>query len=230
MNGPSREAHPLTAASPRQANVSGSIPAATSREPMKPWDSRLARWLVRPLHHTAVTPNHLTTASLLSGLTAAALYASGERAAANWGGALYMLSALLDHADGEFARDAGKASAFGHMYDRLCDLVARSALFLGMALSTRAVLGGWAVLCGVAGAAALVGIFALRSDMAEHQVPGALDQPSGAGFDLGDVLYLIGPLTWLGWLPPFVLAAGLGTPVFCLWTARKRRMALAGAR
>jgi phosphatidylglycerophosphate synthase len=195
---------------------------------IKPWDSRLALWLVRPLRHTRITPNHLTTASLLAGLTAAALYASGERGLANWGGGLYVLSALLDHADGELAREAGKASAFGHTYDRLCDLVARSALFLGMALSVRGTLGAWAIACGVAGAASLVGIFAMRSEMAERQVPGALDQPSGAGFDLGDVLYLVAPLTWLDWLAPFVVAAGIGTPVFCWWTARLRRRSLAG--
>lgn len=193
---------------------------------MKPWDSRLALWCVRPLRHTRLTPNHLTTASLLLGLTAAALYASGSRGAANWGGALYILSALFDHADGELARVANKASAFGHMYDRQCDLVARSALFLGLALSVRDVLGPVALLCGVLAAASLVGIFTLRSDMADRRVPGALDQPSGGGFDLGDVLYLVAPLTWLGWLAPFVVAAGIGTPVFCWVTLRQRARAL----
>jgi phosphatidylglycerophosphate synthase len=204
--------------------MEGSLPGGTA---LKPWDSRVALWCVRPLRHTRITPNHLTTASLLTGLTAAGLYASGDTAAANWGGGLYVVSALLDHADGELAREANKASAFGHMYDRLCDLVTRSALFLGLALSVRASLGPWAILCGVLGAASLVGIFALRSDMAERRVPGALDQPSGAGFDLGDVLYLIAPLTWLGWLPPFVVGVGLGTPIFCWVTARQRQRSLA---
>lgn len=196
---------------------------------MKPWDSRLALWCVRPLRDSRVTPNHITTASLIAGLTAAACYASGEARAAHWGGFLYILSALLDHADGELARLAGKASEFGHMYDRLCDLVARSTLFLGLALSVRGTLGAWAIACGVAGAASLVGIFALRSDMAAREVPGALDQPSGGGFDLNDVLYLIAPLTWLGALAPFVVAAGIGTPVFWWWTARQRARSLPAA-
>lgn len=194
--------------------------------PMKPWDARLALWCVRPFRDTWLTPNHITTASLLAGLTAAALFAIGTSRAAAWAGAFYVLSALLDHADGELAREGNKASAFGHMYDRLCDLVARSALFLGLALNVRDVLGGWAIACGVAGAAALVGIFALRSEMAERHVPGALDQPSGGGFDLNDVLYLVAPLAWLGWLAPFVVAAGIGTPAFCLWTARQRARSL----
>ena len=65
--------------------------------------------------------------------------------------------------------------------------------------------------------------------MADRKVPGALDQPSFAGFDLGDVLYLIAPLTWLNWLAPFVFAAGIGTPIFCLWTARMRRRSMTTA-
>ncbi len=188
---------------------------------MKPWDSRLALWCVRPLRGTRVTPNHLTTASLIIGLTAAGLYAGGGERAANWGGALYILSALLDHADGELAREANKATAFGHMYDRLCDLVVRTTLFLGLALSVRPQLGWWALALGVSATVSLVGAFALRSEMAERGVPGALDQPSGGGFDLNDILYLIGPLTWLGWLIPFVIAAGIGTPVFWWLTARQ---------
>lgn len=190
---------------------------------IKPWDARVARWAILPLRDTRITPNHLTTASLLTGLMAAALYALGTAPGALWAGLCYILSALLDHADGELAREAHKASAFGHLYDRQCDLVARTALFLGLALHTRPVLGGLAIACGVAGAAALVVIFTLRSDMAERQVAGALDQPSAAGFDLGDVLYLIAPLGWLGWLAPFVVAAGIGAPLFALWTARTWR-------
>jgi phosphatidylglycerophosphate synthase len=192
----------------------------------KPWDARLALWLVRPFTRTRLTPNHLTTAALVTGLTAAALYASGMPAAADWAGGLYVLSALLDHADGELARAADKATPFGHAYDRLCDLVVRTALFLGMALSVRATLGVWAVVCGVLSATALVGIFALRSEMAERRVPRALDQPSAAGFDLGDVLYLVAPLTWLGWLAPFVVAAAIGAPLYCWHTARQRHDAL----
>jgi phosphatidylglycerophosphate synthase len=189
---------------------------------IKPWDSRLALWLVRPLRHTWVHPNHITTASLLAGLTAAALFASGSRAAANWAGTLSVLATLLDHADGELARLADKSSAFGHIYDRIADLVTRVTLFLSIGLGLRhGALGSWAVLCGVLSAASLVLIFALRSDMARREVPGALDQPSAAGFDLGDVLYVVGPLAWFGWLAPFIVGAGVGAPLFCWYTGRQ---------
>jgi archaetidylinositol phosphate synthase len=195
---------------------------------IKPWDSRVASWLVRPLRDTWVHPNHLTTLSLVTGFSAGALYATGDATAAAWGGALYVLSALLDPADGELARLTEKTTPFGGESDRLSDLVARVALFLGVGLNLRTgPLGGWAVVCGIAGATSLVVAFSLRSDMARHGVSGSLDQPSAAGFDLNDALYLVAPLTWFGWLAPFVVGVGLGTPLFCLATARMRRRALA---
>jgi phosphatidylglycerophosphate synthase len=190
----------------------------------KPWDARLASLLVRPLVKSPVHPNHLTTLSLLTGLVAAMLYGTADRSAANWGAALYVLTNLLDHADGELARLAAKTSVAGGFYDRVSDLVVRSSLFMGIGLGLRAgPLGAWAIVAGAMTAATLVIIFAVRAEQARHAGPVALDQPSAAGFDLGDVLYLIAPLTWLGWLEPFLIAAGIGAPVFCLWTTRLNR-------
>src|SRR5262245_12845075 len=189
----------------------------------KPWDARLAALLVRPLVRTRIHPNHVTALSLLTGLAAAALYGTGDRSAANWGAVLYLLANLLDHADGELARLAGKTSVAGGFFDRLTDLVVRSSLFMGMGLGLRrGPLGDWAIVAGVAAAAAFVVTFALRSELARLEVAGALDQPSGGGFDLGDALYLVAPLTWLGVLDPFLVAAGIGAPIFCIWTARRR--------
>src|SRR5262249_2642172 len=99
----------------------------------------------------------------------------------------------------------------------------RASLFMGMGLALRTgPLGHWAIVAGVAAAGAFVVTFALRTELARQEVAGALDQPSAAGFDLGDVLYLVAPLTWLGALDPFLLAAGVGAPVFCVWTAWHR--------
>ncbi len=52
-----------------------------------PWDQRLARALVRPLRHTRVTPNAITTVALAQGLLAAWLFALGG-SAAHWGALL----------------------------------------------------------------------------------------------------------------------------------------------
>jgi phosphatidylglycerophosphate synthase len=187
----------------------------------KPWDSRLAHRLVRPLRDTRITPNQITTVSLLCGLAAAWLYGTGS---ANVGALLYCLSALLDHADGELARLTGKTSAFGHTYDRVVDLVVKISLFAGMGFGLRhGVLGAGAPFLGVVAGASLVAIFLLRSELGRRRGNAALTQPGAAGFEIEDVLYLIAPITWLGWLQPFVIAAAIGAPLFALWTALQLR-------
>jgi archaetidylinositol phosphate synthase len=205
------------------AREAGEVHEADPGSTTRRWDARLASLLVRPLVRSPIHPNHLTTLSLLTGLVAAMLYGTADRSAANWGAALYVVTNFLDHADGELARLAAKSSVAGGFYDRVSDLVVRSSLFMGIGLGLRAgPLAAWAIVAGVMTAAALVIIFAVRTERARHEGPAALDQPSAAGFDLGDVLYLIAPLTWLGWLEPFLIAAGIGAPVFCLWTARQK--------
>ncbi len=46
----------------------------------------------------------------------------------------------------------------------------------------------------------------------------AVGYPGLAGFELEDGIYLLAPATWLGWLVPFVVAAGIGAMLYCLWT------------
>jgi len=188
---------------------------------MSPWDARLARLLILPLRHTRVHPNHLTTAGLATGLAAAACYARGAPAA-DLGGALFWLAALLDHADGELARLTGKTSGFGHAYDRAADLAVKLALFAGMGIGLRGgPLGTWAVVAGLAAGVALITIFTLRTALLRRIGPAALAQPGVAGFEIEDILYLIAPITWLGGLQRFVLAAGVGAPLFACWVARQ---------
>ena len=188
------------------------------------WDSRLARLVALPLCDTWVHPNHVTTAGLALGLGAAACYATGSSAAANFGAALYVGSVILDHVDGELARLSGKCSAIGQAYDRAVDLTVRLALFACMGIGLRhGGLGNLAVGLGLAAGIAFVVIFVLRGAMAKRRGWDALAQPRFAGFELEDILYVIAPVTWLGWLAPFVVAAGIGAPLFSLWVVRNYR-------
>ena len=184
----------------------------------EPWDQRLARALVRPLVATRVTPNHVTALSLLVGLAAAACYAAGG-AAAHWAGALLMLSLLIDHADGELARMSGKTSVFGHYFDYASDGVIMVAVFAGMGIGLRAdgALDGWAVPAGIAAGIAVALIFLLRDEITRRHGKAAVAQPNWGGFEVQDVMYLVGPITWLGGLAPFLALAGVGAPLFLLW-------------
>ncbi len=174
------------------------------------WDQRLARALVRPLVPTPVGPNLITALGLGLGLGAAASFAAGRPA---WGGTLYVLAALADHADGELARLSGKSSRWGHVFDRVASAVTTTLVFVGMGLGLdEAWFGSWGVALGLAAGAGVAALFGL-ANLGERRA-GAVGQGRRAGFEAEDVLYLIGPLAWFGWHGWFLVLAAIGAPAY----------------
>lgn len=78
-----------------------------------------------------LTPNRITTISILLIVSSGALFALG---ALHWGGALLLLSGLFDLLDGKVARSSGQASKFGAFYDSSMDRLGEGALFTGIAI------------------------------------------------------------------------------------------------
>jgi archaetidylinositol phosphate synthase len=189
-----------------------------------PWDQRLAHVLMQPLAPTRVRPNQVTALSLTIGLLAAWLYASGG-AAVHFGAACFVLSFWLDHADGELARITGRTSSFGHYYDLAAGGAVLVALFVGMSIGARqGALGASSIGLGIAAGLATALIFVLRMELERRAGKSAVRQPNLLGFELEDVMYLVGPITWLGLLQPFLILAGVGAPVFALlvlWQCRR---------
>ncbi len=182
-----------------------------------PWDQRLARWLVRPLARTPIHPNALTVLSLVVGLAAAALFASGDAVYANWGAVAFMTAAFMDHTDGELARMTGKTSRFGHYFDLVCAAITYTALFTGIGLGlAQGAMGRDAAVMGMIAGVSVATIFTARFFLEERFGGEIAHQPNFAGFETEDVLYLIGPITWLGGLEPFLTAASIGAPAFLL--------------
>ena len=181
------------------------------------WDQRIANRLMRPLAATAVTPNQITTLSFAIGLLAAGLYASGGNAS-HAGGACFMLAFLLDHADGELARMTGRTSTVGHYYDVAAGGIVLVALFVGIGLGLRGEIpGAWPLGLGVSAGVATAVIFALRLELERRAGKTATDLRNLLGFEIEDVMYLVGPITWLGQLQPLLVLAGFGTPLFALF-------------
>jgi phosphatidylglycerophosphate synthase len=178
------------------------------------WSHLLARQLVRPLLRTPVRPNHLTTARLLTGLAACACFALGSRAGLWWGGAIWLLSALLDRADGELARIGNMMSETGHRYDYMSDVLVNTAFFVAAGLGLRdSWLGEWSFSLGLVAAAALL-LSMWWSELLERRSPPGTHAYEGRwGFDPDDALYLLAPLAWLGWLAPVLIGAAVVTPV-----------------
>lgn len=194
--------------------------SSVTRSCQRPWDARLALMMVRPVANTALHPNHVTTLGLAVGVLAAVLYATGTHA--NLGALLFVVATVLDHADGELARLTGKTSAFGHVYDRIADLCVKLSLFSAMGFGLRrSMLGDWAIFAGLCAGLALIAIFMMRGEIARRRGAAAIEQPTLAGFELEDILYIVAPLTWCGLLLPFVVATGVGAPLFALWVSRQ---------
>jgi len=194
---------------------------------IKPWDARIAAVLVRPLADTAVTPNHITTLSLLLSLTAGVLFATGDPRFVNMAAILSMLHELIDHCDGELARMTGKVTRFGHYYDLISDFVHYIVLFMGIGIGLRGgTPGDWTLaMGGVIGISVCI-IFGLLWHM-QVRCGSEQAQPGFAGFEVQDLMYLIGPVTWLGGLQTFFYAAFIGTPLFALWMLRDYRRCIA---
>ena len=190
------------------------------------WTHSLARMAIRPLLGTAVTPNHLTTLRLLTGLLAClslALmpYQPHPGRCAFWGGLFWVLSAFLDRADGELARVGNMMSPGGHRYDYLVDNGINCLFFVAIGVGlTHATLFGhrlrdWTIGLGLFAALAM---FACNwmSERYEKRVPGERIIAGAWGFHADDALYLLGPAAWAGLLLPILLGAVLGTGVMAM--------------
>jgi archaetidylinositol phosphate synthase len=184
---------------------------------VKTWDAQIANWLVRPLTNSWITPNHLTTVRLITGLIASLLLAIDLKFA-NLGAFVFAVSNFLDHTDGELARMSGKTSKWGHFYDLASDAVIHIFVFMGIGIGLRnSQLGHFSILMGLASGIAVACIFHLRNEMEQQLGKDATRQPNFAGFDIEDILYLFPVVTLFNQLVPLLIAATIGAPIFAIW-------------
>lgn len=177
----------------------------------RPYDARLAAWLVTPLIGGPVSPNHLTTLRLLTGLVGAWLFATGS--SPNTAAILIVLSNFLDHTDGELARLSARQSPFGHNYDLVSDAMVTSGMFIGIGYGLQEALGSTALGMGLVAGVAVAAIFHLRNLLENRYGKTVTRQPRWGGFEAEDVLYLIPLVTWLDHLTLFLRAASIGAPL-----------------
>jgi archaetidylinositol phosphate synthase len=199
------------------------------------WTHRLARIVVRPMVGSGVTPNHLTSLRLVTGLLACATLLPGEHSWDMWAGWLWLVSAFLDRADGELARIGGMSSPAGHAYDYFTDNVVNSGFFVALGIGLRqGALGEAAIALGLWTGAALFLCGYWSEELEWYEGPGAKAYSGVGGFDPDDLLYLLAPILWLGGNAPLLVAACLGATFMTLltgWRLRRRlgRQSSAGA-
>lgn len=195
------------------------------------WTHKLARVLVRPLVGTGVTPNHITTLRVLTGLAACFAVSLGSPSGRLWGGTLWLVSAFLDRADGELARIADMKSRAGHLYDYYADALINSLVFAAAGIGARHPwLGAWTAPLGLVAAIAMLACWVLGERFQELEGSGAKAYEGRWGFDLDDGLYLIAPLIWLGVMSFVVIGAALATSVMAVVIAVRYRRLSASLR
>ncbi len=193
------------------------------------WIHRVVRVGVRPLVGTSVTPNHLTTLRLATGLAATAAFAVGDPVWRAWGAAIFVVSVLLDRADGELARLADKRSPGGHKYDLAADSLCNSVVFLGLGYGLRdGAFGLWATAMGLVAGVAVAAILALTLRLEALEGARAAELESAAGFDVDDAVLLVPLLVWLGLSEWLIAAAAIGAPAFALYMVLRFRARLRG--
>ena len=193
----------------------------------RPWDARLARWLVTPLKNTWVTPNHLTTVRLGFGLAAALAFLPGTHGWSITAALLLVLSNFLDHTDGELARLSGKTSRFGHLYDLASDALITILLFVAIGVGVGARSGMVfeippAAIGAIAGSAVAL-IFYLRMRIEDWAGKTATRQGSLGGFETEDVLYLMPLAALCNGLMPILIAASICAPLYAVWVVIEYR-------
>ncbi|MCX5329938.1 MULTISPECIES: DUF5941 domain-containing protein [unclassified Streptomyces] len=112
---------------------------------ISPYSRYIARWCAR----RGLTPNQVTTASLLTALIAAGSAATGTRAGFIAAGVLLIASFVLDCVDGQIARYSLQYSTLGAWLDATFDRAKEYAYYAGLALG--AARGGddvWALALG----------------------------------------------------------------------------------
>ncbi|MEU9618700.1 MULTISPECIES: DUF5941 domain-containing protein [unclassified Streptomyces] len=157
---------------------------------ISPYSRYLARWCAR----RGLTPNQVTTASLLTALIAAGSAATGTRGGYIAAGLLLLFSFVLDCTDGQLARYSLQYSTMGAWLDATFDRAKEYAYYAGLALG--AARGGddvWALALGAMVLQACRHVIDFSFNEANHDAV-ANSSPTAA---LSDRLDSVGWTVWL---------------------------------
>lgn len=88
---------------------------------------------VRTVYNTGITPNSISIAAILMGITAGSFYSLGQPVYFKIGAFLYLLFNILDCSDGQLARLKKTGTPVGRIIDGISDYIATIAVYLGIA-------------------------------------------------------------------------------------------------
>ena len=146
-------------------------------------------------------------------MAAAGAFAAGVEPWQHVGGGLFLVSMVLDRADGELARLTGATSERGHAYDLIADAVSNALVLAGIGVGLRdSVLGLWSIPMGLLAGISVAAILGLVMAVEHREGQGAAELKSFAGFDVDDATLGIPIAVWLGWSVPLIATAAVVAP------------------
>lgn len=191
------------------------------------WIHKFSRKLVQPVVNTPITPNHLTTGRLVFGLAAAVCFSLDDFVWNIVGAICFIISMVLDRADGELARLSGKSSRFGAIYDLITDAICNAALFIALGIAAMdSELGLWAIAMGIVAGISISIIFYAVIEVAASIDASAAAFNSFAGFDPDDAMIIVPIGAVLGYGQLLLTLAAVITPFVAIFICRdmyKRR-------
>ena len=176
-----------------------------------------SRPIVSVLAHLRVSPDLVTALRLATGLAAAGCFAAGPGFGGP-GGALFLVSMLLDRADGALARRSRRFSRFGARFDVTSDCVSTMAAFVGLGIGAAARLP-WRSAADAGLALGVVAALSAAALFAQLELGGDRDRPHSRRFDPDDAMLVVPLAIWCGGAGWILLLAGLLTPMAALLIA-----------
>ena len=194
-------------------------------------DEKIAAKVVKYLINTSITPNQVTTFSLLLAAFAAVFFSFGIYFFSVIGSILFIFSKFLDNVDGQLARAQNKSSKFGWYYDYFSDTAGYVLMFIGISAGIPP--GTFEIkimsfinfdlqnyLLFSAIIASILNTFMALI----HKYKTSADfyaWPSNDKVNLDDGIYLIGPITWIGFINFFFLLASIGSVIYVLYNIKR---------
>ena len=90
--------------------------------------------LVKLVYNTRITPDDLTLAAIITGISSGIVLAFGSSSTATAGGLLLFLFVVLDCSDGQLARLKGSGTKIGRLLDGIADYTVTAAVYIGIAV------------------------------------------------------------------------------------------------
>ena len=194
-------------------------------------DEKIAGRVVKYLIQTSITPNQVSTFSLLLAAFAAVFFSFGIYFFSVIGSILFIISKFLDHVDGQLARELKRESKFGWYYDSFVDTATYILMFVGISagippgtfeikfftiidLDLQNYLLFSAIVASILNT--FLGII--------HKFKTSKDFygfPETDKVALEDGIYLIGPITWIGLINLFFLMSTIGSVVFVIYNIKR---------